>query len=501
MGLFASAAPAVAQDFSLVTTLVHPNTRPNNEDRFGSGLAISGGTLFVGAKGEKAANDYSGVVHVFSDTDWSEVAQLKSSVDADYGFGASIQLDGDRALISNASIDYGLVWFFEKDQGVWTEKLRLKGLLDEAFGYRLALRGDLAFVAASRIGTGSVHVYRRVAGMWSEAQVLTASDAQDGDFFGFAIAFDGQRLAISAPGNMLGPERSSVYTFSKMGDAFVEDGKLSGDPATQWFGADVGVNGDTLIVNAPPAYQVTSVGKALVYQRQGDRWTLDSELTVDGEASFPAGVALDGDTAWFGARTSDPSSQSVYAFQRANGAWHQGQKLNFPTPGQYEIASWIVKDGTLAVGFWNGLSTNSVQVYRAPGHQSSSGGAPNGGSGGGATGPEAAGADDGGTSGNDTPTAAGSNHSTPSGGGSAGSSGAQPSNPGGATSNGGASAGSSPTNQPGNNADQASGCSCRTVGSRGAAHDPLPASLLVLSVVTLSSLRRPRKRSRTRAAN
>src|SRR6478609_183210 len=118
VGLLAIAAPAGAQDFSLVTTLVHPNTRPNNEDRFGSGLAISGGTLFVGAKDEKAANDYSGVVHVFSDAGWSEVAQLKSSVDADYEFGASIQLDGDRALISNTDIDNGLVWFFEKDQGV-----------------------------------------------------------------------------------------------------------------------------------------------------------------------------------------------------------------------------------------------------------------------------------------------------------------------------------------------------------------------------------------------
>jgi hypothetical protein len=101
VGLLTLACPAAAQDFGLVTTLLHPNPRPNNEDRFGSGVAMSGGTLFVGAKDAQGANAYSGVVHVFSDTDWSEVTQLKGSVATDIEFGAIVQLDGERALISN----------------------------------------------------------------------------------------------------------------------------------------------------------------------------------------------------------------------------------------------------------------------------------------------------------------------------------------------------------------------------------------------------------------
>lgn len=271
LGLLTLVAPAAAQDFSWVTTLVHPNLRANNEDRFGSAVAIGSGTMLVGAKDERAANDYSGIVHVFSDVDWSEVAQLKSSLDTDFEFGAAIQLDGERALISNTAIDRGVIWFFERVAGVWTEKLRVQGLDNEAFGYALALRGDFAFIAAPRVGTGNVHVYRRLAERWSEVQVLTASDGQAEDFFGYAVAFDGRRLAIGAPGNFLGPKRCSVYTFSKVGDAFVQDGKIEGeDPATHWLGADVGVSGDTLIVNAPPVYPVTSGGKALVYERRGE---------------------------------------------------------------------------------------------------------------------------------------------------------------------------------------------------------------------------------------
>lgn len=375
VGLFASARPAEAQDFSLVTTLVHPNPRPIEEDRFGNALAISGGTLFVGAKSEQVANDYSGVVHVFTDAGWQEVAQLKSSVEADTGFGAAIQLDGEHALISNAAIDYGVAWFFEKVGGVWTEKLRLQGLVNEAFGYRLALRGDFAFVAAARVGAGKVHVYRRVAGTWSETQVLTADDGQEGDFFGYSIAFDGQRVAIGAPGNFLGPKRSGVYTFSKQGDTFVQDGKLAGDdPAAHWFGAEVGVSGDTLIVNAPPAYQVKFGGKALVYERSAEQWELDGELTVQDEESFPDGLALEGDTAWFDARTNDPRSLNVYAFDRTSGDWQRAQKLSFPELGENELGSWAFRDGTFAIGFWNGLRTESVQVYRRPGHESSSGG-------------------------------------------------------------------------------------------------------------------------------
>lgn len=421
MGLLALARPVAAQDFSLVTTLVHPNQRPNNEDRFGSGVAFSAGTLFVGAKDERAANDYSGVVHVFSDQDWSEVAQIKSSVDADIEFGAAIQLDGERALISNMAIDGGVVWFFEKVEGVWTEKLRVQGLVNEAFGYRLALHGDMAFIAAPRVGTGNVHVYRRVAGTWGETQVLTASDALDGDFFGYSIAFDGQRLAVAAPGSALGATRSGVYTFSNEGDAFVQDGKLAGDnPATHWFGGEVAVSGDTLIVNAPPAYQVTSGGKALVYERRAEQWQLDSELTLQDEASFPRGLALDGDTAWFGAPTSTARALNVYAFKRTNGAWQEAQTLSFPDLGEYEIASWNVQDGTFAIGFWNGLRTESVQVYRGAGHESSSGGGSSGTAGtqavggSGATGSTTAGA----ASGAGT-TAAGVSSNSSSGGGPA----------------------------------------------------------------------------------
>jgi len=439
MGLFVFAAPAGAQDFSLLTTLDHPNQRPNNQDRFGSGLAISGSTLFVGARDELGANDYSGVVHVFSDVDWSEVAQLKSSVDADFEFGSAIQLDGERALISNTAIDGGVVWFFEKVAGVWAEKLRVKGLVNEAFGYRLALRGDFAFIAASRVGTGNVRVYRRVAGTWSEVQVLTASDAQADDFFGYSIAFDGQRLAVGAPGNLLGPKRCGVYTFSKVGDAFVQDGEIAGDdPASYWFGAGVGVSGDTLIVNAPPVYQATNGGKALVYERRAEQWQVETELTVDGEASFPEGLALDHDTAYLGARTNDARNQNVYAFKRTNGGWQAAQQLNFTALGENPLASWAFQDGTFLIGSRNALRTESVQVYRAPGHESSSGGAQAAG------GSEATGGTStGGASGQNSAAAGDHSRSSTSGGGPPGPTNAEPSNPGGAASNETAAAGQS----------------------------------------------------------
>ncbi|HET9954824.1 MAG TPA: FG-GAP repeat protein [Polyangiaceae bacterium] len=474
------AGPAVAQDLGLVTTLVHPNMRESKEDRFGSGVAISGGTLFVGAKDEGGANDYSGAVHVFSDQDWSEVALLKSSNDRDIEFGAEVQLDGDRALISNRAIDNGVVWFFERVGGVWTEKLRVQGVVNEAFGYSLALRGDFAFIAASRVGTGSVHVYRRMAETWSEVQVLTASDAQDGDFFGYAISFDGQRLAVSAPGNLLGPKRCGVYTFSRQGDGFVEDGKLAGDPATQWFGADVGVSGEMLIVNAPPAYQVTGVGKALVYQRRGEEWELDSELTMEDDPSFPGALTLDGDKLWFGTRQSEPKGLNVYAFERGSEGWQRGQMLTFPTPGMYELASWAVQDDTLVVGFWNGLRTESVQVYRGAGHQSSSGGGGASGSGGavssgsGGAGIVApGGTNSGGTTGENTAAMAGTNSSVSGGNGSI-----EPSSSGGASSRGGETT----TAQPANSESSDDG-GCSVVTGRNSRAWPVAALALAVALV------------------
>lgn len=436
LGLVALASPAAAQDFGLVTTLVHPNPRPNNEDRFGSGVAMSGGTLLVGAKDELGANAYSGVVHVFSDTDWSEVAQLKGSVATDIEFGAVVQLDGERALISNKALDNGVVWFFEKVAGSWTEKLRVQGVADEAFGYCLALHGDFAFIGAPRVGTGNVRVYRRAAGTWSQVQVLTASDAQVGDVFGFNIAYDGQRLAVTAPGGLQGQKRTGVYTFSRVGDAFVQDGKIAGDepdPAIHRFAADVGVSGNTLIVNAPPAYQLSNRGKALVYERRGDQWELDSELTVEDDDSFPDGIAMEGETAWFGASTAAPNSERVYAFQRTSNAWQQTQKLSFPDLGEYVLTSWAFQDGTFSIGFWNGLRTESVQVFRRPGYMSAGGGSA--GAAGGSGAPSASNA--GGISGESPAAAGASAHSSASASGAGGSAAAEPANLGGATSNGG----------------------------------------------------------------
>jgi hypothetical protein len=80
-------------------------------DRFGSGLAVSGDRVVVGAPGEDTAGGDAGAAYVFlqnwGGTDnWGEVEQLTASdADADDLFGGSLSMSGDTAVVGAASKD------------------------------------------------------------------------------------------------------------------------------------------------------------------------------------------------------------------------------------------------------------------------------------------------------------------------------------------------------------------------------------------------------------
>ena len=92
----------------------------------------------------------------------------------------------------------------------------------DIFGYSVSLSGDNAVVGAPREdgeGTmrGAAYIYARNQGgqdNWGEVMKLTALDAEDGDLFGFSVAISCDYVIVGVPSDGgAGYEYGAVYIF------------------------------------------------------------------------------------------------------------------------------------------------------------------------------------------------------------------------------------------------------------------------------------------------
>lgn len=131
-----------------------------------------------------------------------------------------------------------------------------------AFGIDVALGGDHAAVATSAqpfmASPGSVLTFERTAsGPWQpdveiDFQASTTGAVITG-IFELAMSSTGQRptLVIGAPGTRDtagGPDRGAVYIYERVAGAWSLAQTIYGDPLERMFGADVAVDGDTLLI-------------------------------------------------------------------------------------------------------------------------------------------------------------------------------------------------------------------------------------------------------------
>jgi hypothetical protein len=97
------------------------------------------------------------------------------------------------------------------------------------------------------------------------------ADLRAGDFFGTAVATDGQTLAVGAPGTdvMVGTsylqEAGAVRLYTRSGNQWVQGAELTAAKPTAGdrFGSSVALAGGMLIVGAPGADNIIDSGGAV----------------------------------------------------------------------------------------------------------------------------------------------------------------------------------------------------------------------------------------------
>jgi hypothetical protein len=232
----------------------------------------------------------------------------------------------------------------------WAEGQELvagNGTAGDKFGWSLALDPDTALVASylaavgGNASQGAVYVYTRKDGEWVQDDILTASDGQPHDWFGYSVALRGDTAIIGATGVYVGnhDDQGAAYVFTR-NDAgeWIEATKLTaaGGIAGEWFGFSVALGDDTAIIGTPEAdvggdsFQ----GKVYVFDRVGDAWNEGQTLTAsDGEAFDQLGysVAMHGTTIVAGAPDAAIDGRSgqgaAYVFTKSGGIWSFAGKL------------------------------------------------------------------------------------------------------------------------------------------------------------------------------
>ena len=299
-------------------------------DKFGSAVAVDGGTAVVGAPQDDDNGDNSGAAYVFTrdplSGEWSQPIKLTAS-------------DGDTS---------------------------------DEFGHSVAVHGDTIVVGAykhdpdSKSDAGAAYVFTRPDGGWvatSTAAKLTADDGVNGDLFGYSVAVHENTVVVGAYFHKVGgkAKAGATYVFTKPdgGDwtSTSTSSKLiaSDGAGFDYFGHSVAVHGDTIVIGAYRHKTNTiPTGAAYVFIRPVGGWVATSTAAKlsasngdDGD-QFGRSVAVDGDTVVIGAQEDDGNRGSAYVFTDAI----ETAKLTASDRGvsDYFGSSVAVRGGTIVIG-------------------------------------------------------------------------------------------------------------------------------------------------------
>ncbi len=343
----------------------------SNDAFFGYSVSIDGDTAVVGALNDGG----KGAAYVFvrSGIAWSLQQQLTAADGASGDqFGYSVAVSGNTAVVGAVAkaSSQGYVYVFARSGAVWSQAQEFTasdGAANDCFGCSVAVRSTTAVVGAPQRsgGTGAAYVFASTGGVWQQQQEF--SGQASGDSFGFSVALSpdattallgaygasnqvGKAYALTMSGTWANPPQQAILTAS--------DGQ-----AHDRFGYSVAAGNGTVIVGA---YQNAGQGAAYVFMGGGGAWSQQTKLVAaDGAAndSFGYSVALSGNTAAAGAyEKSGPAGPgAAYVFTNTGGAWSQ-QEVSAPSTGQYFGYSVAASGTTALVGAF-GASGDSGAAY------------------------------------------------------------------------------------------------------------------------------------------
>ncbi|MDB6140303.1 MAG: quinoprotein [Verrucomicrobiaceae bacterium] len=280
---------------------------------FGTGMAISGDLVVIGAQGRDSNR---GGAYVFNLATGAYVRTLVAAgAAAGESVGGSVAVSGKWVALSSYYGSKGAVYVFDLLTGAFQGRIDLgsAGVSGDSFGSSLSAEGDLLLIGApGRDGKGAAYLYDLTT--LAQAASLQPSSLAAGDRYGYAVVLNGGRVFVGAP--YRASKKGSVFMGLKYQPFFYSEITAEDGAANDYFGYTLAADAGMLLV---PSYGTnSSTGAVYLYDVGGvayftSSFSLVRKITaVDAQpgAIFGYPVAMCGNTALVGAE-SDSTQATV----------------------------------------------------------------------------------------------------------------------------------------------------------------------------------------------
>jgi hypothetical protein len=323
-------------------------------DLLGFSVAISGNTVVVGAPGTTGGLD-NGTVYVFEKpaSGWTNITQTAELTATNEGggtqLGYSVAISGTTIIAGapDSNIGTGAAYIFVQPKTGWTNMTQTSELLpsdggtNDGFGTSVAITGSTIVVGSPyhTVGVnseqGAAYVFTSTAGVWSQAAEITASDGNQYDTFGTAVATTGTTTVVGSPQATIGANgnQGAAYVFTGAGKTWTQKAKLT---ASNGVGGDhlghaVALSGTTVVAGTYVFPFPQRQGGAYVYVEPAGGWinaTQTADLTANDLGTGDQlgwSVATNGSVVLVGAPESKQGTNTeqgaVYEFTKPASGW------------------------------------------------------------------------------------------------------------------------------------------------------------------------------------
>jgi hypothetical protein len=229
---------------------------------------------------------------------WTSEQELTSSNGAQDGDFGNAAVSGKTIVVGapqhgyHDNKDQGLAYIFTLTSSGWTQKQILTasdGNEFDQFGAAVAIAGSSILIGAplhkvgSNADQGATYVFAHKGGKWRQTGEITAADGAAGDHFGASVAMNGHNAVVGALFHGEGAAYFLSHGHGTWREAQeVTDPDAAGNTRNQ-FGTSVAISGSEAIISAPDATvgANTQQGVAFVYVQGHSGWAETQEITAD----------------------------------------------------------------------------------------------------------------------------------------------------------------------------------------------------------------------------
>ncbi|MCC6909888.1 MAG: hypothetical protein IT430_18285 [Phycisphaerales bacterium] len=273
-------------------------------------IALQGRIAVVGCPSGVEFKKWTGAAYVFDIATGEQLLRILAP-DAHDGqaFGSAVAIGRDRIVVSayfdeTESLRTGSVYVFDSPTGEYLYKLQppdpVEGM---SFGECLAVSGDRLAVSAYHDDvngplSGSVYIYDINAGRLLHK--IAPADGIEGQSFGWALAIDGQRLVVGASyDDDMGFRSGSAYVYDLSTFELVAKLSASDGEEFEQFGNAVAIQGGRIVIGARACDDLGGTSGAAYVFESSNLLRISPDPLIAGEAgTFDVFGALPDRSIW-----------------------------------------------------------------------------------------------------------------------------------------------------------------------------------------------------------